>query len=76
MYSFQNDLPDSLFSTAEMSDDYESKFASLVHSRDSFLPHPNPLMKYCHYSNSDPQTFSKIFMCLLPCTDSFSVCVF
>ena len=29
-----NDLPDSLFSTAEMSDDCVSKFASLVHSRD------------------------------------------
>ena len=29
-----NDLPDSLFSTAEMSDDCVSKFASLVRSRD------------------------------------------
>ena len=29
-----NDLPDCLFSTAEMSDDCVSKFASLVHSRD------------------------------------------
>ena len=29
-----NDLPDSLFSTAEMSDDCVSKFASLVHSGD------------------------------------------
>ena len=29
-----NDLPDSLFSTAEMSDDCASKFASLVRSRD------------------------------------------
>ena len=40
-----NDLPDSLFSTAEMSDDCVSKFASLVRSRDYFLPHPNPLVK-------------------------------
>ena len=38
-----NDFPDSLFSTAEMSDDCMSKFASLVRSRDQFLPHPNPL---------------------------------
>ena len=30
----RNDLPDSLFSTAEMSDDCVSKFASLVRSRD------------------------------------------
>ena len=30
------------FSTAEMSDDCVSKFASLVRSRDLFLPHPNP----------------------------------
>ena len=29
-----NDLPDSLFSTAEMSDDCVSKFVSLVRSRD------------------------------------------
>ena len=29
-----NDLPDSLFSTVEMSDDCVTKFASLVHSRD------------------------------------------
>ena len=29
-----NDLPDSLFSTAEMSDDCVSKFASLLPSRD------------------------------------------
>ena len=29
-----NDLPDSLFSTAEMSDDCVSKFASLIRSRD------------------------------------------
>ena len=29
-----NDLPDSLFSTAEMSDDCVSKFASVVRSRD------------------------------------------
>ena len=29
-----NDLPDSLISSAEMSDDCVSKFASLVHSRD------------------------------------------
>ena len=29
-----NDLPDSLFSTAEMPDDCVSKFASLVRSRD------------------------------------------
>ena len=29
-----NDLPDSLFSSAEMSDDCVSKFASLVRSRD------------------------------------------
>ena len=29
-----NDLPDSLFSSAEMSDDCVSKFASLVSSRD------------------------------------------
>ena len=36
---------DSLFSTAEMSDDCVSKFASLVRSRDSFLPYPNPLVK-------------------------------
>ena len=40
-----NDLPDSLVSSAEMSDDCVSKFASLVRSRDSFLPHPNPLVK-------------------------------
>ena len=40
-----NDLPDSLFSTTEMSDDSVSKFASLVCSVDSFLPHPNPLVK-------------------------------
>ena len=38
------DLPDSLVS-AEMSDDCVSKFASLVRSRDQFLPHPNPLVK-------------------------------
>ena len=30
------DLPDSLFSTAEMSDDCVSKFASLVCSRDEY----------------------------------------
>ena len=29
-----NDLPDSLFSSAEMSDDCVSKFASLVRARD------------------------------------------
>ena len=29
-----NDLPDSLFSTAEMSGDYVYKFASLVRTRD------------------------------------------
>ena len=41
-----NDLPDSLFSTAEMSDDCVStEFASLVRSRDYFLTHPNPLVK-------------------------------
>ena len=35
--------PDSLFSTAEMSDDCVSKFASLMRSRDYFLLlHPNP----------------------------------
>ena len=37
-----NDLPESLFSTAEMSDDCVSKFASHVRSRDEFLPHLNP----------------------------------
>ena len=40
-----NDLPDSLVSSAEMSDDCVSKFASLVRSRDYFLPYPNPLVK-------------------------------
>ena len=40
-----NDLPDSLFSTAEMPDDYVSKFALLVRSRDYFLPQPNPLVR-------------------------------
>ena len=29
-----NDLPDSLISTAEMSDDFVSKFASLLRARD------------------------------------------
>ena len=42
-----NDLPDSLFSAVEMSDNCVSKFASLMRSMDSFLPHPNPLVK-CH----------------------------
>ena len=37
-----NDLPDFLISSAEMSDDYVSKFASLVRARDfiSLLAHP------------------------------------
>ena len=40
-----NDLHDSLFSTAEMSNDCASKFASLVRSMDQFLSHQNPLVK-------------------------------
>ena len=36
-----NDLPDSLISSAEMSDECVSKFASLVRVRDRFpIPHP------------------------------------
>ena len=37
-----NDLPDSLFSTAEMSDDCVSKFALLVRSRDLISPPSEP----------------------------------
>ena len=37
-----NDLPDSLISSAEMSDDCVSKFATLVRSRDYFPPPPPP----------------------------------
>ena len=41
-----NDLPDSLFSTAEMSDDCVSKFASLVRSSLGLIsPASEPLVK-------------------------------
>ena len=47
-----NDLPDSLISSAEMSDDSVSKFASLVRARDCFPSWCTPLVKYCQFSVS------------------------
>ena len=54
-----NVFPDSLISSAELSDDCVSKFTSLLGARDySFSA--NPLVRYCHfgvlrvnYSDSD-----------------------
>ena len=54
-----NDLPESLISSAELSDDSVSKFTSLVRARDYF-PQSQPLVKDCqfgvspvNYSDSD-----------------------
>ena len=39
-----NDLRDSLISSAEMSDDCVSKFASVVRARDEYYPQSQPLV--------------------------------
>ena len=46
-----NDLPDSLISSAELSDDCVSKFTSLVRARDKSSS-ANPLVRYCHFGVS------------------------
>ena len=43
-----NVLPDSLISSAELSDDCVSKFTSLVRARD-LSSSANPLVRYCHF---------------------------
>ena len=65
-----NVLPDSLISSAELSDECVSKFTSLVRARD-LSSSANPLVRYCHfgvspvnYSDSDTHLFSH-------CTNSF-----
>ena len=47
-----NDLPDSLISSAEMSDDCVSKFASLVRASEYFPFWRTPLVKYCQFGVS------------------------
>ena len=47
-----NDLPDSLISSAEMSDDCLSKFASLVRAVTNFPPGAPPLVKNCQFGVS------------------------
>ena len=58
-----NDLPESLISSSELSDDSVSKFTSLVRARTNF-PQSQPLVKDCqfgvspvNYSDSDRQIF-------------------
>ena len=46
-----NVLPDSLISSAELSDDCVSKFTSLVKARD-LSSSANPLVRYCHFGVS------------------------
>ena len=46
-----NVLPDSLISSAELSDDCVSKFTSLVRARD-LSSSANPLVRYCHFGVS------------------------
>ena len=46
-----NVLPDSLISSAELSDDCVSKFTSLVRARDQSSS-ANPLVRYCHFGVS------------------------
>ena len=51
-----NVLPDSLISSAELSDDCVSKFTSLVRARDSSSS-ANPLVRYCYFGVS-PVSYS------------------
>ena len=44
-----NDLP--MIASVDFSDDYESKFISLVRARDKF-PQSQPLVKDCHFGVS------------------------
>ena len=79
----RNDLPDSLISSAEMSNGCVSKFASLVRKRDYFSQSQS-LVKYHHfgvapvnYSDSYLTSLSRIFICHTlrdyPFTDSITV---
>ena len=61
-----NILPDSIISSAELSDDCVSKFTSLVRARDQSSS-ANPLVGYCHfgvspvnYFDSDSERFSPV----------------